>query len=82
MTAPAEAGGGFPAFARRVAEDADLAARLRPIPDRQALAAAAVAEGAALGLRFTAEAVEAAMAENRHGWLMHPAPMPPPGAAS
>lgn len=65
--APGE--GGFLAFAQRVAEDAALAGVLRPISDRDAFVAAAVATGAARGYRFGADEVEAAMAANRHGWF-------------
>lgn len=68
---------GFAAFRRRVAEDAGLAALLRPIQDPDALVAASVREGAARGFRFDAAEIEAEMAKNRHGWLMHPVPLIP-----
>lgn len=69
--------GGFEAFARVVGQDAELAARLRSIDEPAALVAAAVEEGTARGLPFTASEMEAAMHANRHGWLMHPTPILP-----
>ncbi|GJD64574.1 sulfotransferase family protein [Methylobacterium frigidaeris] len=77
MTGPAGTAGGLAAFTRLPAEDRALAARLRPIEDPAELARAAVAEGAARGLAFTAAEVEALMHENRHGFLMHPVPLLP-----
>lgn len=69
--------GGFAAFARRGAEDADLSGALRPISDRDMFVAAAVAEGSARGYRFEAGEVEAAMAAHRHGWLSPSTPTQP-----
>lgn len=79
MTGPSETkpAGGLAAFTRLVAEDRALAARLRPIEEPAALILAALAEGAARGLVFTAAEVEAVMQEKRHGFLMHPTPMVP-----
>ncbi|MGY2046549.1 sulfotransferase family protein [Methylobacterium sp. JK268] len=70
---------GFADFVRRVGGDPALAAALRTIDERDALTAAAVAAAGRLGFAVTERDVAAAMAGNRHGWLMQTAPLPAPG---
>ncbi|ACL59736.1 sulfotransferase family protein [Methylobacterium nodulans] len=69
------AGGDFADFVRHVGEASALAAELRPILDRDAFVAAAVAAAARHGFTVAPSEVEAAMAGNRHGWLMQTAPL-------